>query len=76
MSAYRSVSQVIITSDISEHNIACIDSDSENVGIPGDIDTSIKETVESVPLAKHEKTVTTLGFEAISAPPLISRILF
>ena len=38
----------------------------ENVGIPGDMDTSIRETVESEPVVKQEYMCTTFGFEDIS----------
>jgi len=37
----------------------------ENVGIPGDIDTSIRATVVSVPDAKHDQSLATFGFDGI-----------
>ena len=37
----------------------------ENVGIPGDIETSMRETVESEPVVKQEYICTTFGFEDI-----------
>ena len=41
----------------------------ENDGMPGEIDTSIKATVESAPVAKQEYSLATLGLDAISDPP-------
>ena len=42
--------------------------------MPGEIETSINETVVSVPEAKQEYKVATLGFEAINKPPFKNRI--
>ncbi len=48
----------------------------EKVGIPGDIDTSIIDTVDSVPLAKQEYNLATFGFEAITDPPFQAEYCF
>ena len=37
----------------------------ENVGIPGEMETSIRDIVVSVPEVKQEKSVATLGLEAL-----------
>jgi hypothetical protein len=45
----------------------------ENVGIPGDMETSIRETVESEPVVKHEYICTTLGFEGMGVSSFYSQ---
>ena len=46
----------------------------EKVGMPGEMETSIKETVDSVPVVKQEYIRTMLGFEAMLSPPFTVRI--